>query len=90
MLQNARIDCFHFVEHLDLVVRVRYNHCDSEDADQEEKKQDHEYQVHDEERGSLAAFLVQVQQVKLLVSDVLPVGEPAEEVLLALLVFESL
>ena len=60
MLENARIDCFHFVEHLDFVVGVRDDTSDGENADQEEEKQDHEYKVNDEQSSCPTALLTQV------------------------------
>ena len=90
MLQQARVDCLHFVEDLDLVVRVRHDHCDGEDADEKEKKGDHEDEVDDEECGSLTALLVQVKQVQLLVRHVLPADQATLKVLHILLISESL
>ena len=90
MLQQARVDCLHFVEDFNLVVRIRHNQCDREDADQEEKKRDHEDELDDEECGSLAALLVQIQQVQLLVRHVLPAYQAALQVLHILLLSEPL
>ena len=90
MLQKARVDCLHFVEDFNLVVRIRHNHCDGEDADQEEKESDHEDEVDYEECSGLAALLVQVQQVQLLVRHVPPADQAALQVLHVLLVSESL
>ena len=88
MQQYARVDLIHGVKDVDFVASVGDNDGDDQDADKDEKEKDHEEQVADEKHGGLARFLVEVQQFKVLIRDILPRDIAAHHIFFALLLLK--